>query len=30
MWKDLKVGERIYVYVWRSPFTAHLKLSQQC
>ena len=23
-------GEWIYVYVWLSPFTAHLKLSQHC
>ena len=23
-------GEWIHVYVWLSPFAAHLKLSQQC
>ena len=23
-------GERIHVYVWLSPFTVHLKLSQHC
>ena len=23
-------GERIYVYVWLSPFAVHLKLSQHC
>ena len=24
------VGEWIHVYVWLSPFTIHLKLSQHC
>ena len=24
------VGEQIHVCVWPSPFTVHLKLSQQC
>ena len=23
-------GERMHVYVWLSPFTVHLKLSQHC
>ena len=23
-------GERIHVYVWLSPFTVHLRLSQHC
>ena len=24
------LGEQIYVYVWLSPFTVHLALSQHC
>ena len=29
-WEEGFGGEWIHVYVWLSPFTVHLKLSQHC